>query len=520
MFIPGNRSERAHAGAQLPVLVMGAILAIAMAMLSGCATVQPVDLPDQKALGPAETDFWMKLAAERPGNWFDLLNTGEEAIEWRLRLIDSAVQSLDLQTFLWLEDKTGLTVLRHILDAADRGVRVRLLLDDLFTVGESDLIFAMDQHPNIEYRIYNPFGRRYDSILFREVMNAGEFFRLDHRMHNKAIVADNRAAILGGRNIADEYFGNHKEANFRDMEVLVGGTAVESISARFDDYWNSNWSIPVDRIPDFPPAKKPPSTLTSWLKEEVARAQEEHHTVRHNAWMSIARASASGEAKLIADDPAQQNPANADELPNQLARELIAWIDRSREELILVSAYLIPTPELEAAIERAEARGVRVRILTNSLRSNNHLPAHSAYRNHLHRLIGHGADLHEVRARAKDRHMYMQSPVDDKKLGLHAKLILFDREHAFIGSTNLDPRSLHMNTEIGIIIQSEELNARLREKLEIDFDRRNAWHLQIDSDGKVNWVADDAVLDELPVDTAFQRLEDWFISKIPIEKEL
>jgi putative cardiolipin synthase len=115
--------------------------------------------------------------------------------------------------------------------------------------------------------------------------------------------------------------------------------------------------------------------------------------------------------------------------------------------------------------------------------------------------------------------MYMQHPVDEKKLGLHAKLILFDREHAFIGSTNLDPRSLNMNTEIGIIIQSEELNARLREKLEIDFDRRNAWHLQMDSDGKVNWVADDAVLDELPADTAFQRLEDWFISKIPIEKE-
>jgi putative cardiolipin synthase len=462
----------------------------------------------------------MQLARERTGNWFKLLNTGEEAIEWRLRLIDSATGSLDLQTFLWLEDKTGLTVLRHVLDAADRGVRVRLLLDDMFTVGESDLITALHHHPNIQYRIYNPFGRRFDSIFLREVMNAAEFSRLDHRMHNKAMIADNRAAILGGRNIADEYFGNHTTANFRDMEVLVGGSVVESISARFDDYWNSNWSIPVDRIPDFPPAAKPPSALTSWLKEEVARALEEHHSDRHNAWISAARASASGEAQLIADEPAQQNPANADELPNQLARELTAWIDRSEEELLLVSAYLIPTPELEMAIERAEQRGVRVRILTNSLRSNNHLPAHSAYRNHVQRLITHGADLHEVRAQAKDRSMYMQSPVDEKKLGLHAKLILFDREHVFIGSTNLDPRSLHMNTEIGIFIQSEELNARLREKLAIDFDRRNAWHLQIDSDGKIIWISDDAVLDELPADTAFQRLEDWFIGLLPLEEEL
>jgi phosphatidylserine/phosphatidylglycerophosphate/cardiolipin synthase-like enzyme len=297
-----------------------AILTIAMGMLSGCATVQPVDLADEKALQPAKADLWVQLARERTGNWFKLLNTGEEAIEWRLRLIDSATGSLDLQTFLWLEDKTGLTVLRHVLDAADRGVRVRLLLDDLFTVGESDLITALHHHPNIQYRIYNPFGRRFDSIFLREVMNAAEFSRLDHRMHNKAMIADNRAAIPGGRNIADEYFGNHTTANFRDMEVLVGGA--------------------------------------------------------------------------------------------------------------------------------------------------------------------------------------------------------FDREHVFIGSTNLDPRSLHQNTEIGIFIQSEELNARLREKLAIDFDRRNAWHLQIDSDGKIIWVSDDAVLDELPADTAFQRLEDWFIGLLPLEEEL
>ena len=136
-------------------------------IFSGCATLQPVDLPDGKALDPAETKFYTALAAERSGNWFKLLNSGDEAIEWRLRVIDSATRSLDLQTSLWLEDSTGLTVLRHILDAADRGVRVRLLLDDLFTVGESDTIIAVDQYPNIEYRIYNPFGRRYDSIFLR-----------------------------------------------------------------------------------------------------------------------------------------------------------------------------------------------------------------------------------------------------------------------------------------------------------------------------------------------------------------
>ena len=256
-------------------IIAGVFLVTMLLILSGCTMVQPVDLADESALAPADAEFWTVLEQERPGNWFKLLNTGDEALEWRLRVIDSATQSLDLQTFLWLEDKTGLTVLRHVLDAADRGVRVRLLLDDLFTVGETDLIFAMDQHPNIQYRIYNPFGRRFDSILLREVMNAGEFFRLDHRMHNKAMITDNRAAILGGRNIADEYFGHHSDANFRDMEVLVGGTVVESISARFDDYWNSNWSIPIDRIPDFSPVEKPPSDLASWLKKTVDRVRSQ-----------------------------------------------------------------------------------------------------------------------------------------------------------------------------------------------------------------------------------------------------
>ena len=484
-------------------------------IFSGCATIQPVDLPDETALKPAETEFWIALAAERPGNWFKLLNSGDEAIEWRLRLIDSATRSLDLQTFLWLEDTTGLTVLRHILDAADRGVRVRLLLDDFFTVGESDTIFAIDHHPNIEYRIYNPFGRRYDSIFLREMMNLGEFYRLDHRMHNKVLVADNRTAIIGGRNIADEYFGDHLTANFRDMEVLTAGPVVETISSRFDDYWNNNWSIPADRLLDLSAPEKNPEVLMARLKETIERGLEENHMTRRIMWLSAARSAAFGKASVIADDPAAAN-----EMPNQLARALVKWIDRSNDELILVSAYLIPTPELEAAIERAESRGVRVRILTNSLRSNNHVPAHSFYRNHVQRLIGHGADLHEVRALAKDRSIYMRSPVDNKKLGLHAKLILFDRDHVFIGSTNLDPRSLHQNTEIGIFIQSAELNQRLREKLAIDFHKRNAWHLQMGDDGKIAWVADDIVLDSQPADSAFQRLEDWFISILPVEEEM
>ena len=501
-------------------IVLRLVLASMAVICFGCATLKPVDLPDEKALEPAETELWAMLASERSDNWFKLLNTGQEAIEWRLRVIDSASRSLDLQTFLWKEDTTGLKILRHILEAADRGVRVRLLLDDLFTVGENDLIYDIDHHSNIEYRIYNPFGRRYDSFFMRELMNLGEFSRLDHRMHNKVMVADNRAAILGGRNLADEYFGNHSVSNFRDMEVLTAGPIIGAISRHFDDYWNSNWSFPVDRVLDRPPPEKQPAVLMAQLKETIDLGLEEDHIKRRSKWLSAVRSAYPGEASVIADEPAQEHPEAENELPNQLEHVLVKWIDRSNEELVIVSAYLIPTRQLEHAVERAESRGVRVRILTNSLRSNNHLAAHSAYRNHVHRLIGHGADLHEVRAYAKDRSMYMRNPADKKKLGLHAKLILIDQEHTFIGSTNMDPRSLHLNTEIGVFIQSYELNQHLREKLEIDFHKRNAWHLQLAGNGMIIWVADDIVLDSQPTDSAFQRLEDWFLSILPIEEEM
>jgi putative cardiolipin synthase len=195
-------------------------------------------------------------------------------------------------------------------------------------------------------------------------------------------------------------------------------------------------------------------------------------------------------------------------------------MDEADTELVLISAYLVPTEDLAGAIRRAEERGVSVRILTNSLRSNNHTAAHSAYRRYVHQLVSSGADLHEVRALAKDRSKYMLSPVDDKELGLHAKAILIDEDKSFVGSANLDPRSLQLNTEMGLLIHSEAFNRSLREALDIDFHPRNAWHLQETDAGKLRWVADDQTLDAQPAASRLQRLEDWFLSKLPIGKEM
>jgi len=508
------KSPRTHGfTAQLAMLTL-------FNLLLGCTTLQPLNLPEETALPQAEGQLWTKLAAQRPEDWFHILNDGQEAIEWRLRIIDSATQALDLQTFLWKEDPTGLRVLRHILQAADRDIRVRILIDDTFTVNEDSMLAAINQHPNIACRIYNPFKRRYDSIVLRQFMNLGEFTRLNHRMHNKILIVDNRAGIIGGRNLADEYFGNHATSNFRDMEVLTSGPAVQSISRNFDRYWNSDWSFPVEQVLAQSPSGKDLDTFRIWLQESADSNPVEDPATRNKSWYSVSKTAIPAKAALFSDEPARKNPAAPEEFPTQLARQLNSWIETAEQELILVSAYLIPTPELEEAIERAEKRGVQVRILTNSLQSNNHTAAHSAYRHHIKRLIGHGADLHEVRARAKDRLLYMQSPIADKDLGLHAKILLIDDDLVFIGSTNLDPRSLHLNTEVGLLIQSIAFNQMLRRQLAIDFDRRNAWHLQASPDGGIIWVGDDMILNSQPAKSGFQLLEDWFLSILPIEQEM
>jgi putative cardiolipin synthase len=231
-------------------------------------------------------------------------------------------------------------------------------------------------------------------------------------------------------------------------------------------------------------------------------------------------AAHAGQAQLVLDRPPQDNPSEEDEAPVQVGEVLVQAIDAAEEEVWLISAYLIPTERLEAAIKRAEERGVQVRILTNSINSNNHLTAHSAYRNHVERLVKMGVDVHEVREDAKDRSLYIESPVEDKSLCLHAKILIFDDDSAFVGSANLDPRSLQINTEMGLLIESPSLNGGLRRALAPDFALRNAWHLRLNEEGRVTWVSDDTVLDHQPTHSFMRRIEDWFLSRLPLEDEM
>jgi putative cardiolipin synthase len=260
------------------------------------------------------------------------------------------------------------------------------------------------------------------------------------------------------------------------------------------------------------------------MREVVAGNRHPHTELddagRRAAWLALLDGADPGRGELLVDTPPKENPAARGEAPVQVADALVRLFDRAEREVIIVSAYLIPTPSLEGAVERAIARGVRVRILTNSIRSNNHLAAHSAYRNHIAALIGLGVQLHEVRADAADRALYMLSPTERKALALHAKALIIDDDQVFVGSANLDPRSLRINTEMGLLVRSKALNRRLRESLRPDFEEGNAWSLRLDERGRVLWIAGDQMLTAQPAESYMQRIEDWFLSHLPLEAEL
>ena len=223
------------------------LLPVAMLLLmAGCTAPKVIDIPVETAFPAVQSAFWDDIETAQGGEWFYLLNSGEEALQWRLRMIDSATSSIDMETFLWSPDRAGRLIQAHILAAANRGVRVRFLLDDSFTVHEDLALHAFDDHPNIELRIYNPLRHRYDSIFWRQLFNLGDFARTNHRMHNKLLVVDGRAALVGGRNLADEYFGLHAKMNFRDMEVITMGSSVPGTVRHFDAFWNSGWACSFD----------------------------------------------------------------------------------------------------------------------------------------------------------------------------------------------------------------------------------------------------------------------------------
>ncbi|MCP5131522.1 MAG: phospholipase D family protein [Pseudomonadales bacterium] len=488
-----------------------------LCMLVACATVQPErERTAERALAPAAMEHWPGLTQLQDTDYIAVLNLGPGALQWRLRTLRAATRSIDLQTFIWRDDSAGLAVLREIIAAADRGVRVRILLDDSFLAHADPMLRALQKHPSIHYRIYNPLAHRGGNLVVREMENITDFSRINHRMHNKLLVVDGRIAIIGGRNQADEYFGIRDGQNFRDFELVTSGPFTQEFSDVFDLYWNDPWSIPIEHLVAAEDAGDI-TTVRDWLGPNASDHEDAVQTDRHD-WASLFQGGFSGEMQLLVDAPPDASPAL--DAPVQLGNALVEEIDAVQSDLVLISAYFIPTEALTNAIERATDRGVRVRILTNSLGSNNHVGAHAAYAKHRPALLLAGAELYELRPDADTRELYLDAAVVQSILGLHAKAMIMDQCCVFMGSANMDPRSLRLNTELGVLIDSPELNAKVRQLLDVDMQAQNAWRVELDERGGIVWVGEDGTLRHAPPASFYLRAESWFFGLLPIEGQM
>jgi putative cardiolipin synthase len=445
-----------------------------------------------------------------------LIESPELALTSRIDMIEAADTSIDAQYFIWQNDPTGILVVEKLLAAADRGVRVRGLLDDVQLDGLVDRLGALDEHPNIEIRIFNPFSvrLRFALGLFRLAEFAIDGNRLNHRMHNKLLVADNQLAILGGRNIGDDYFGRSEKRNFIDTDILLSGEIVPELSSGFDTYWNSEWAYPVRALVNWSLVPVHLDTVRERIRKRLMERPELRSLARESAFEDVIDQLLTGprlvRSTTVIDDP----DVGWSERPDEIAADLTEIALTAQREVLIVSPYLIPTANLLEIARTLIDRGVKITVLTNSLASNDVVIAHASYARYRKGLIEAGVDLYEMRGDPEIAN-------DDiaENISLHSKYIIFDDDIVFIGSMNLDPRSLYVNTELGVVLESPELADSLRESFQTWIGPENAWRVTSTPDG-LRWQSSAGVVDRQPAKGSWQRWRSRLLSLLPVSSQL
>lgn len=463
-----------------------------MLLLTGCGGLpKGGEVPHSTAVtGTGQTKLGRSVqpkAAAHPGqSGMHPLADPRDAFAARLALADAAERSLDVQYFIWNNDTVGKVLLERLFRAADRGVRVRLLLDDLGTMPSDRVLLAIDSHPNIEVRMFNPATLRSPRL----VGIALEPGRMNRRMHNKSFIADGQVAIVGGRNIGDEYFGADEVSNFADDDVALIGPVVRETSDAFDLYWNHPAAVPIASLArqNTTPGQyaKMRTTLASFFTE--AKQSEYADEVRASEFQRDLRQRdvtfTWGHASIVNDDPDKVLTPPGDE-ETHLAPHLRELAASTRRELFLVSPYFVPGKRGVEFLSELARRGVRVVVITNSLASTDGVPVHSRYKVYRRAMVEAGIELYELQPTpdaGKMRHIGRASGGS-----LHAKTFAFDRRTLFIGSYNLDPRSNRLNTEMGVVIDSPELAKRLPETVEPDL---GVTTYRVEMDGnRLVWLA-------------------------------
>jgi len=529
---------RAFPGRLATAFFRAGALGALMICMAACAQLpQDVPRPESRALASAEgtplgalVQQRRREAGARSGSGFLLLEGPQNAYGSRLALVEAASRTLDLQYYAIHADASTARLMRAVREAAARGVRVRILVDDFHSTGRNALVLRLAYERNIEIRLFNPLAGARASSLGRIVNSLGDAGRIQQRMHNKLFIADNALGITGGRNLGDAYFGHGDAGNFVDLDVLAAGEVVKELSRSFDTYWNNERAYPVqalvtreelDKIRDDaraererqggvadaprPPDGEPRPTGGGNPAQAAARRaavwnqQPLDLKTEPFVWAPAAML-ADGPAKIPADDqaaagpaPAAPPPAKGEAPPGETVVDgLLNLIAQARSDLLIISPYFVPGPDMKKAFAEAVRRGVRVRVLTNSLASNDAPIAHVGYARHRRELLALGVALYEMRSEqatvGSALGTFGAGVTGESRAMLHSKVLVVDGRLLVVGSMNLDLRSQKQNTEIALLIRSRPLSEQATALIETSL-REGAWHVERTDSGGLVWRA-------------------------------
>ena len=502
--------------ALLALIVSGVLLAD---HLTPPATgARSASLPLRAAQTTIDRELAPRLAAHPGKTGVLMLTGGSEAFAARAASARASGRSLDLQYYMWHDDLVGGLLAREVHAAAERGVRVRVLLDDINAEGLDPALMMLDAHPNIEIRLYNPFRNR--EGLWRLLEMVQRIFSINHRMHNKAWIADGRIAVVGGRNVGDEYFDAHQDVNFRDLDLLLAGPAVADASAIFDRFWNSASVVPMAALGDKRPVEL--KAYMAQVDDEAKGAEAKRYLLR--VWKSLDQGLRwdsylhwSDGVRVLSDPVHKRGDSDEDWLVTQL----IARLATTEREALLISPYFVPGDEGTDGLVGLVRKGAQVGVVTNSLAANDVPAVHSGYARYRERLLAGGVRLYEIRRSGPST---ASSLFGSSGASLHTKAFVVDATRGFVGSFNLDPRSAELNTEMGVLFEDATLAASLRSEYERLAAPALSYQVVRDGDGRLCWLDETARpprrLDREPDAGPMLRATTRVLGWLPIESQL
>lgn len=482
--------------------------------------------------GVLDRMFADRRSAQPSSSGASLVPLGSDALALRVLSARAAVRSLDLQYYIWRSDATGIYLAYEALLAADRGVRVRLLLDDMDARSRDGILMALDQHPQIEIRLFNPFATRSGALrTLAEVFSRGS--RLNHRMHNKAWIADGRIAIVGGRNIGDEYFAASRNVNFVDLDVVLAGEAVAATGRSFDAYWNSEAAVPIARLRRTARDRLALDAVRQRLRVEVGEREAADFVQHLRASADIEAMLAgklaidwSGSVTVVADDP-RKPMRHVRELEPGVLDSIYMAFEAAASELLLISPYFVPGAGGTAQLRSKAHAGVQVVVLTNSLAATDVAAVHAGYARYRVPLLEAGVRIHELKQAPEEQRGEPRGHIriGSSKASLHTKAAIVDRRQAFVGSFNLDPRSALLNCELGVWLDHPRLVEQLTALFEVGATPHNSYSVGlVDGDGGLAWTETLAgrqvVHDRDPHASLARRALTWLLRHLPIESQL